>query len=167
MTAQRLFGIVGSAVLLIGCVHSNTASQLRIAPSARADGLVSVQSETMVAGMHNDNWLSRQNSIRLYERLLGAGIELYEYERTLLHHKTMIVDGVWGTVGTANFDGRSFMHDEESNVCFHDAGLVEQMEATFRDDLQFCRPVDAAAWRHRGVFARSQEMIAAVFQEQV
>ena len=90
----------------------------------------------MVSGINNDSWLSRQNSIRLYGRLLAAGIDIYEYQGTMLHHKTMVVDGVWATVGTTNFDNRSFTHNEESNVCFYDEPLVERMEATFVDDLQ-------------------------------
>jgi cardiolipin synthase len=49
-----------------------------------------------------------------------CGVEMYEYNRTMLHHKIMVVDGAWATVGTANFDNRSFAHDEESNVCFSD-----------------------------------------------
>ena len=94
-----------------------------------------VDVKIMVSGMNNDSWLSRQNSIRLYGRLLEAGVEIYEYQHTMLHHKTMVVDGVWATVGTTNFDNRSFAHNEESNVCFYDEPLVERMEATFRDDL--------------------------------
>jgi cardiolipin synthase len=117
-----------------------------------------VDVKIMVSGMNNDNWLSRQNSIRLYGRLLRAGIEIHEYCRTLLHHKTMMVDGVWGTVGTTNFDSRSFTHNEESNICFYDAELVAHMEQTFRDDLQVCTPVDLASWRRRGVAARAQEV---------
>ena len=126
-----------------------------------------VDVKIMVSGMKNDNWLSRQNSIRLYGRLLHAGIEIYEYERTLLHHKTMVVDGVWATVGTTNFDNRSFAHNEESNVCFYDQKLVEQMENIFRDDLKLCARVDLDAWRRRGVWARGQEFFAAFLQEQV
>ena len=126
-----------------------------------------VDVKIMVSGMNNDNWLSRQNSTRLYGRLLEAGIEIYEYQTTLLHQKTMVVDGVWGTVGTTNFDSRSFAHNEETNVCFHDESLVEQMEATFRDDLKACRRVELDAWRRRGLFARGQEFVAAFLQEQV
>ena len=70
----------------------------------------------MVSGIRNDNWLARHNSVRLFGRLLAAGIEIQEYNRTMLHHKTMVVDGRWVTVGTANFDNRSFAHNEESNV---------------------------------------------------
>ena len=126
-----------------------------------------VDVKIMVSGIDNDSWLSRQNSIRLYGRLLEAGVEIYEYQHTMLHHKTMIVDGVWATVGTTNFDNRSFAHNEESNVCFYDEVLAERMEATFRDDLNACTRVDVKAWRRRGAWARGQEFVAAFLQEQV
>ena len=126
-----------------------------------------VDVKIMVSGNHNDNWLSRHNSVRLYGRLLQAGVEIYEYDRTLLHHKTMMVDGLWGTVGTTNFDSRSFAHNEESNVCFADPELVGDMEETFREDLLLCRRVEVETWRKRGALARGQEFVAAFFQEQV
>ncbi len=126
-----------------------------------------VDVKVMVSGMNNDSWLSRQNSIRLYGRLLQAGIEIYEYQHTMLHHKTMVVDGVWATVGTTNFDSRSFTHNEESHVCVYDESLVERMEAAFEDDLRHCVRVDLEAWRHRGIWARGQEFVAAFLQEQV
>jgi phosphatidylserine/phosphatidylglycerophosphate/cardiolipin synthase-like enzyme len=62
----------------------------------------------MVSGIRNDNWLARHNSVRLFGRLLTAGIEIQ---------------------GTANFDSRSFAHNEESNVCFFDRALAEQLRA--------------------------------------
>ena len=52
-----------------------------------------VDVRVMVSGIHNDNWLARQNSVRLFGPLLEAGIEIHEYNRTMLHHKTMVVDG--------------------------------------------------------------------------
>jgi cardiolipin synthase A/B len=120
----------------------------------------------MVSGIRNDNWLARQNSTRLFGRLLAAGIEIQEFNRTMLHHKTMVVDGRWVTIGTANFDNRSFAHNEESNVCALDAGLAAQLRATFEDDLGGCDRVTFEAWRTRGVWARLQEFVAAFLQEQ-
>ena len=79
-----------------------------------------VSIKLMLAGNHNDTWWARQNSFRLYGKLAEAGVELYEYMPTMLHQKTMVVDGVWGTVGTTNFDNRSFALSEETNICFHD-----------------------------------------------
>ncbi len=95
-----------------------------------------VKIQLMVAGEHNDTWWARQNSLRLYGRLLEAGVEIYEFQPTMLHQKTMVVDGVWATVGTANFDNRSFALSEETNVCFHDQALIEELEAVFAADLE-------------------------------
>src|SRR4029079_10720733 len=81
----------------------------------------------MVSGIRNDNWLARHNSERLFGRLLDAGIEILEYNRTMLHHKTMVVDRRWVTVGTANFDNRSFAHNEESNVCVMDRTVANEL----------------------------------------
>jgi hypothetical protein len=64
----------------------------------------------MVSGIRNDNWLARHNSVRLFGRLLDAGIEMLEYNRTMLHQKTMVVDGVWGTVGTTRSRVNFFMN---------------------------------------------------------
>jgi cardiolipin synthase len=121
----------------------------------------------MVSGEHNDSWAARQNSVRLYGRLLDAGIAILEFNRTMLHHKTMVVDGVWATIGTANFDSRSFAHNEESNVCVFDRGLGEQLQAIFCADVAGCRQVDREAWARRGPWARAQEFAASLLEEQV
>ena len=67
-------------------------------------------------------------------RCSKAGIEIFEYNRTMLHHKTMVVDGVWVTIGTTNFDDRSFAHNEESNVCVFDRGLATELQQIFLED---------------------------------
>jgi cardiolipin synthase len=120
----------------------------------------------MVSGVRNDNWLARHNSVRLFGRLLVAGIEIQEFNRTMLHHKTMVVDRRWVTLGTANFDNRSFAHNEESNVCFFDRTLAQKLHAIFLEDLAGCQRVTVGRWRRRGVWARAQEFVAAFLQEQ-
>jgi cardiolipin synthase A/B len=120
----------------------------------------------MVSGIQNDNWLARHNSVRLFGRLLAVGIEIQEFNRTMLHQKTMVVDGRWMTVGTTNFDNRSFAHNEESNVCCFDRALAAELQAIFRDDLNGCQRVTLEAWRRRGGWTRAQELVAAVLQEQ-
>jgi cardiolipin synthase len=126
-----------------------------------------VDVKIVVSGIRNDNWLARQNSVRLFGPLLHAGIEVYEYNRTMLHQKTMTVDGAWATIGTANFDNRSFAFNEESNVSFHDRALVRQLEGIFHDDLAASERVTLDAWRRRGVGARAQELIASFLEDQV
>jgi cardiolipin synthase len=125
-----------------------------------------VDVRVIVSGIRNDNWLARYNSTRLYGALLEHGISLYEYNRTMLHQKTMIVDGRWATIGTTNFDNRSFALNEESNVSFTDRPLVESLERAFAADLAASERITLARWTRRGVWTRAQELVASLFQEQ-
>ncbi len=126
-----------------------------------------VDVKIVVSGRRNDNWLARHNSVRLFGRLLRHGIEIYEYNRTMLHQKTMVVDGLWATVGTTNFDTRSFSHNDENNVCFYDSGHVARLERIFAEDLALSERVTLRRWRRRGWWPRMQELVAAFLQEQV
>ncbi len=126
-----------------------------------------VDVKIMVSGIHNDNALARYNSTRLYGRLLEAGIEIHEYNRTMLHHKLMVCDGVWSTIGTTNFDDRSFAHNEENNICVHDRVFAEQWEGIFLDDLKACDQVEWQVWRDRGVVMKATELLMALFKSQV
>lgn len=121
----------------------------------------------MVAGVHNDNWLARRNSVMLFGRLLEAGIDVLDYNRTMLHHKTMVVDGVWSTIGTTNFDNRSFSHNEESNVCIYDRGIARTLEEAFVADAAECERWSYEKWRRRGALTRVEEFVASFLQDQV
>ena len=121
----------------------------------------------MVSGRHNDNWLAHRNSIRLYGPLLEAGIEILEFNRTMLHQKTMVVDALWATVGTTNFDNRSFAHNDENNVCVYDAGWAQRLHDLFIHDLEGCDRVTMEGWRRRGLLERCGEVIASLAQDQI
>lgn len=126
-----------------------------------------VDVNVMVAGLHNDNWMARRNAVRLYGKLLEAGVQIFEFGPTMLHQKTMVVDDVWATIGTTNFDNRSFALNDETNLCFHDAAVVTRMREVFQKDLACCEKVELAAWKRRGPFARGGELLAALFRDQV
>jgi cardiolipin synthase len=142
-------------------------------PSARLIDMLAracsrgVDVKFIVAGKHNDIWWARQNSLRLYGRLLEAGVEIYEFKPTMLHQKTMVVDGVWATVGTANFDNRSFTLSEETNVCFHDRALVAHLQTSFLADLERCQRVKLSDWRQRGFWQQIKEAFASLIEDQV
>ena len=120
----------------------------------------------MVAGIYNDNWMARQNSVRLYGPMLRAGIEILEFNRTMLHQKTMVVDSLWGTIGTTNFDSRSFSHNEENNVCVFDPEWAKQLHAIFEADVPGCDRIELESWQRRGVVRKSMEIVASFFEEQ-
>jgi cardiolipin synthase len=120
----------------------------------------------MLAGEHMDFWLVRQIGVRLYGRLLEAGIEIYEFRPTMLHQKTMLVDGMWATIGTANFDNRSFALNEETNLCFHNHSIAERLRTIFAADLERCDRVDLDEWRRRGLWSRITEQCASLLADQ-
>jgi cardiolipin synthase len=126
-----------------------------------------VEVRIMVAGRHNDTWLARQNSRRLYGPLLRAGIQILEYNKTFMHQKTMVIDGLWVSIGTTNFDNRSFAHNEETSVCIKDADLAAFMEHTFRADMRACDRVELEAWQKRGLLTKSLEAVASLLEAQV
>jgi cardiolipin synthase len=70
-----------------------------------------------------------------YEQLLRGGVRIYEYQPSMMHSKTFIVDAMWGSIGSMNFDNRSLAFNNESNLAFLDAGVGAEMNATFFDDL--------------------------------
>ena len=121
----------------------------------------------MLAGDHNDTWWARQNSLRLYGKLLQAGVEIFEFLPTMLHQKIIIVDDAWGAVGTANFDNRSLSLNEETSVCFCDRTLVSQLHEIFLKDLERCRKVSLARWKRRGFWQRAGEQFASLIEDQV
>ena len=121
----------------------------------------------MIAGKHNDTWWARQNSVRLYGRLLHAGVEIFEFLPTMLHQKIIIVDDAWASVGTANFDNRSFALNDETSVCFHDRALVNQLHDTFVADLERCAKVSLADWKRRGFWQRAGEQFASLMEDQM
>jgi cardiolipin synthase A/B len=126
-----------------------------------------VRVRVMVAGVSNDTLITRFNSVRLYGALLDAGVELYEYNRTMMHHKIMMIDGVWATIGTANFDNRSFSHNEESNVSVLDESVALELTQTFEQDLARCERVTKEAWQRRGLPHKTVEALASFAQDQV
>jgi len=126
-----------------------------------------VEVRVMVTGIHNDVPLARLNSVRLYGRLLEEGVEIYEYNRTMMHHKYMVCDGVWTTIGTANFDNRALALNEENNLCLYDEGVAARFEGIFADDLAACDRVELAEWRRRGLTKRVAEGLASLLKEQI
>jgi cardiolipin synthase len=126
-----------------------------------------VRVRIMVSGAHNDTVMAHLNSHRLYGALLEAGVELLEYNRTMLHQKTMVVDGLWATIGTTNFDARSFTHNEENNVCVCDRAIARELNDIFGEDTKACDRVDLERWRRRSPLKKVAEALASFVQDQV
>jgi len=107
-----------------------------------------------------DHNIVRQASRRQFGQLLRAGIEIYEYLPALLHSKTMVIDGVWATVGSTNLDNRSFAVNDELNVIIYNRAVAQRLENAFSDDIAYSRRVTLKEWKSRGLTARLLETLA-------
>jgi cardiolipin synthase len=100
-----------------------------------------------------------------YQALLDAGVEIYEYQPTMMHVKAMMVDGIWSVVGSANFDNRSFELNDELTLAVHDRDLAVALTRDFEADLQRSTKLDAVSWRDRPLWRKAREFFWAQYGE--
>jgi len=137
-------------------------TQVREALVAASKRGVDVQ--IMVPGRNIDLPMVRQASWRHYGELLEAGVRIWEYEPTMMHNKTMVVDGIYSTVGSINFSARSMSKNAEESLAFYDKGVARKMEAMFQSDRERCKEISLAEWKHRGLTKRLSETIFWAFE---
>ncbi len=126
-----------------------------------------VDVQLLVPGPHIDKDLVRKAGRSNYSKLLKKGIKIYEYQPTMLHAKTMVVDGVWSTIGSINFDNRSFALNDEANVSIHDVRLAREMEKQFEFDLKQSKEFTRRRWSRRGIWEKTQEKFGSLFTPQI
>ncbi len=114
-----------------------------------------------------DHNLVRQASRSEFGRLLKGGVLIYEYRPALLHAKTMVIDGIWATVGSTNLDHRSFALNEELNVVVYDRNLARRLEEVFEQDLANSRQVTYRDWSRRSLASRFLELLSLPLREQM
>jgi cardiolipin synthase len=126
-----------------------------------------VDVRVIVPGEHVDVPIVRQASRWQYELLLARGIRIFEYQPTMMHAKTMVVDGIWSTLGSSNFDDRSFRLNDEVNVNVYDEGIARQMEEMFFADLAMSEEITRRKWLKRPRWARIKEALADMLKPQL
>ncbi len=111
----------------------------------------------LTAGPKTDVGVTRYAGRALYERLLRAGVRVYEYQPAMMHTKALVADGLWSTVGTMNFDTRSVAYNDESNLVVQDARFGAAMDSVFRADLRYSKQMMLPQFRHWGWVERVKE----------
>ncbi|MBK6854003.1 MAG: cardiolipin synthase B [Burkholderiales bacterium] len=114
----------------------------------------------LILPSRTDSWLVFNAGRGYYDRLLVAGVKIAERRGVILHSKTALVDGVWGTVGSTNLDWRSFLHNHELDAVVLGAEFGAQLQAMFDRDLAASDPVTLQDWRNRPLQLRVKELFA-------
>lgn len=105
-----------------------------------------VEVKIMVPGEVTDSPIVSHAGHRHFSDMLHSGVRLFCFERTLIHQKIMIIDGIWSHVGSTNLDDRSFDINEEAGVGIIDEGIAAELLAAFEDDLKACTELKPDTW---------------------
>jgi len=124
-----------------------------------------VKIRVLVEGDYTDAKPVKYSSRSTYEQLLSAGIEIYEYQPTMMHTKAIVVDGVWSMFGSANFDNRSLELNDEMNVAVSDRDLAQRLLQDFEADLKSAKRLDLDTWGRRPPLEKAREYFWSYFGE--
>ncbi len=126
-----------------------------------------VKIEIIVPGPHMNAKIVRRASRSLWGALLDAGVEIYEYQPTMYHCKVMIVDDLWVSVGSTNFDDRSFRLNDEANMNIYDAAFAAEQVKVFAADRAQSRLMTRTEFKDRSALRKLGDNIAGALRRQL
>jgi cardiolipin synthase len=124
-----------------------------------------VRIRIIVEGDITDAMPVKYASRHMYDRLLSLGIEIYEYQPTMMHTKVLIADAILSMFGSANFDNRSLELNEELNVAVWSRDLAARLSSDFEQDLRATERLQLATWRQRRFIDKARERFWSAFGE--
>jgi cardiolipin synthase len=126
-----------------------------------------VDVRVLVPGPHIDKGFVRVAGRAAYDRLLDAGVKLYEFQPTMLHAKTLCIDGCWSCVGTINFDNRSFQLHDEVTLAIWDDSFAGALSEQFAEDLEHSDQLEPGRWDQRSLPQRAAELATTVARREL
>jgi cardiolipin synthase len=123
--------------------------------------------EVILPGKHTDTAVGRKASQARWGKLLEAGIAIFEYQPTMYHRKVLIIDEVWTSVGSTNFDNRSFRLNDEANMNIVDRDFALGEVEIFEADKARSRRITLAEWQARPWSQKLREKLAVIFRSQL
>jgi len=121
----------------------------------------------LLPGRHADKRVVQLAGEKEFEPLLDVGIDIWNYQRSMLHAKVMTVDGCVATVGSGNLDQRSMRLNDECNLILFDRSLTAELDAHFDDDLTVSEQLEPERWEDRGQAQRAKEAATNVFDHKL
>jgi cardiolipin synthase len=119
-----------------------------------------VDVRVLTVGPATDVKITRWAGRKQYDDLLKGGVRIFEFAPTMMHAKTLVADGVWSSIGTMNFDNRSMVFNNESNLNVLDPAVGATMDSVFVDDLRYSKEIKRAEFEKRGPYERLMELLS-------
>jgi cardiolipin synthase A/B len=121
----------------------------------------------LLPGAKNDQPLTKSAGRTAYGKLLEGGVKIFEYEPTMIHEKSMVIDGLFSMVGSSNLDARSSEINEELDVVVYDEKFGREMESIFGKDLAQSRQYTLSEFKNRSLWERATEWVMLPFRSQL
>lgn len=126
-----------------------------------------VEVQVMVPGKITDKLVAKIAGDESFEELLNSNVDLWYYQKTMLHAKIITIDGILSCVGSANFNHRSMLKDDEINVVILDKEVTGKLNTHFDEDLTHCEKIEEGRWKKRGLLKRSFEKVSNVINREI
>ncbi|WP_454806987.1 cardiolipin synthase [Paraburkholderia fungorum] len=126
-----------------------------------------VKVRIITPGKRIDTHTVREASRACWGDLLAAGVEMYEYQPTMYHCKLIVVDEYLVSVGSTNFDSRSFKLNDEANLNIYDRDFARRQTAVFDGDVVNAKRITLDDWRRRPLLEKLLERVVALLDSQL
>jgi cardiolipin synthase len=166
-TEAMYFLAIASARHTIELTTAYFAPRPMFVEALRAAAARGVSVDVIVPGPHIDKQLVRSAGRAVYARLLDAGVSVHEYQPTMLHAKTLVIDGRWCSIGSANFDNRSFALNDEATLCVQSEDAAEQLATAFAADKERSERIERSRWTLRSPVERAREAVATLTRREL
>jgi cardiolipin synthase A/B len=127
----------------------------------------SVDVRILLPGPNNDQPLTKSAGRAAYGQMLEGGVKIFEYQPTMIHEKSMVIDGLFSMFGSSNLDARSSEINEELDVIVYDQKFGREMETVFENDLKQSREYTLAQFKNRSLWERTTEWLMLPFRSQL
>jgi cardiolipin synthase len=164
MLYQTLIQMAQESIYLSTAYFNPNKTMVKLMKEAEARG---VEIYILMPGKHSDMRIARVAGEEDFEALLEGGIELYYYQKTMFHCKVITVDDKVSCIGSANFDHRSMLKDDEVNMVIIDENLATGLNEQFREDLKDSTKISESEWHRRNSARRIPEQLTRLFDNQI
>lgn len=126
-----------------------------------------VEVHIMMPGRFNDQRLAKIAGEETFELLLDGGVNLWYYQKTMFHSKALVIDGMVSCIGSANFNHRSMLKDDEINLVCLNKSLADTLLENFENDLEFAERIERDQWERRSLIKRGIEKVTTIARDEI
>ena len=158
------FSAAQKSIYITNAYCAPSSSQTRSLVAAVKRG---VDVRLLLPGKHNDQPATKAAGRTAYGELLKGGVKIYEYRPTMIHSKTIVIDGIFSVLGSSNFDARSAQINEELDITVYDKAFGGEMQALFERDLLRATRYTLEDFEKRSLWDRLTEWLVLPFHSQI